>query len=112
MLISLPAMAAKPGTEPSGPEAPTPLLVYFKVLSSNPPPECSWGSWTWGPNDGLFGVQGPAYDEFPLPTQDAAQTRILEFMIRLGGLPLTVDDFRDPTTGEFDCTNEKLYSLL
>jgi hypothetical protein len=37
---------------------------------------------------------------------------VLEYFVRITGLPLTPDDFRDPTTGEFDCTNDKLFSLL
>lgn len=42
---------------------------------------------------------------------EAANTSLLEFLIRINGLDLTPDDFRDQITGEFVCTNEKLFSL-
>ena len=47
-----------------------------------------------------------------LPSPNAAMVRQVEYIIRMSGLNLTADDFRDATTGEFDCTNEKLFSLL
>ena len=37
--------------------------------------------------------------------------RAVEMLIRINLLPLTPDDFRDPTTGEWNCTNERLLSL-
>ncbi len=40
-----------------------------------------------------------------------ANTLLLEFFIRINGLNLTPDDFRDAVTGEYVCTNEKLFSL-
>jgi hypothetical protein len=45
-------------------------------------------------------------------SMDAANTRLLEFMIKIGGLDLTPSDFRDVSTGEYECTNDKLFSLL
>lgn len=45
-------------------------------------------------------------------TAETAKSALLDLMIRIGKLPLVVDDFRDATTGEFDCTNSKLLSLL
>ena len=40
-----------------------------------------------------------------------ANTILLELFIRINGLDLTPDDFRDAITGEYVCTNEKLFSL-
>ena len=37
--------------------------------------------------------------------------RAVEMLIRINNLPLTPDDFRDPITGEWNCTNERLLSL-
>ena len=47
-----------------------------------------------------------------IATLSDARPYLIDLMIRIGSLPLAVDDFRDATTNEFDCTNEKLLSLL
>ncbi len=47
-----------------------------------------------------------------IATLDDAKPLLVDLMIRIGNLPLVVDDFRDQTTNEFDCSNEKLLSLL
>ena len=47
-----------------------------------------------------------------LPTIEDVNRLLLEYLALVGGLPLTPDDFIDPNTGEFVCTNEKLRSLL
>ena len=45
-------------------------------------------------------------------TIEDSQAALVDLMIRIGNMPLVVDDFRDPSTNEFDCTTEKLLSLL
>ncbi len=47
-----------------------------------------------------------------IATIEESKVALLDLMIRIGDLPLVVEDFRDPATGEFDCSNEKLLSLL
>ena len=37
-----------------------------------------------------------------IATLDDARPHLIDLMIRVGGLPLAVDDFRDATTNEFD----------
>ena len=37
---------------------------------------------------------------------------LLDLLIRVNGLNLTPDDFVDPANGDFDCSHEKLLSLL
>ena len=45
-------------------------------------------------------------------TVEDSRAALIDLMIRIGNLPLVVDDFLDPATGELVCTNEKLLSLL
>ena len=47
-----------------------------------------------------------------IATIEDARVALIDLMIRIGNLPLTVEDFRDAASGQFDCTNEKLLSLL
>ena len=47
-----------------------------------------------------------------IATLEDSKVALLDLMIRIGNLPLVVEDFRDQASGEFDCSNEKLLSLL
>jgi hypothetical protein len=118
MLISLPALAAKPG---GSPEAPPPLLAVFSNVNSS---DCGFrylsgslvnGSWDNGLAIFQIGHFIPGAGSIIIdtePTTDAGQTRMLEYFIRINGLSLAPAAFRDPSTGEFVCTNDKLFSLL
>jgi hypothetical protein len=111
------ALAAKPiGT----PEAKAPLLAIF--WNTNPS-SCSFRHLTGSIYFRDTGQDGLDIEMVRLgstevtvvdsvSTTDDVKPRLLEYLIRVNGLPLTPDDFRDPTTGEFDCTNDKLLSLL
>jgi len=109
------SLAAKPdGT----PEASAPLQVVFHDTDLN---TCTFmylpGSASFQfsqPEERIRVITGGGSQTLAtgLTTVEEGKTRLVEFMIRIGALPLTPDDFRDPATGEFDCTNEKLFSLL
>lgn len=57
-------------------------------------------------------TQNPARTMAVVDGIEATNTLLLEYLIRIGGLDLAPDDFRDQTTGNYVCTNEMLFSLL
>ena len=114
--LSSVAMAAKPGGEPAQVDA-QPLEVFF---FSAAPSNCDFRRVGFG--------SGSAFEADPFSTSvtygggsTAIAVRstyaerkrfLLELMIAFAGLSLTPDDFYDSVLGDFDCTNEKLLSLI
>ena len=116
--LSSVAMAAKPGGEPAQVDA-QPLEVFF---FSAAPSNCDF----YRAGIGAGSISGSVFNadsssmNVRVSTQTIAEKDtyaerkrfLLELMIAFAGLSLTPDDFYDSVQGDFDCTNEKLLSLI
>ena len=113
--LSVAAAAAKPPQQPES--SLTPLVVYFDNTN---PSNCNF---VYLPTGGIFSqnysnvsdtkVSDPYSGTFAhRSTVDERDRLLLEIMVKVGALDLVPDDFIDTSTGNFECTNDKLMSLL
>ena len=114
VLVCAPALAAK--AEPS-PSAAPPLAALFHT---DAPENCNVAylptllsvTQDYGNPAGTLVVMGGVGTIGHRPTVEERNALMIEMLIRFNGLSLTSDDFIDENTGAFDCTNDKLLSLV
>jgi hypothetical protein len=109
LLMALPAMAAKPGSD-AGPQ------VQLKSVFTNPQ-RCTFVhipenvTYTYEPSvDAVMRAGTGIWQNVTSTT--SSQDAVLRVMIALTGYPLSPEDFIDAGTGEYICTTPKLLELL
>jgi hypothetical protein len=110
------AAAAKPPQQPAS--SLTPLIVFFQDGAN--PSNCNF---VYLPTGGFFAQAygNPTGTAVTYPnghlfayrsTVEERDRLLLEIMVKVGALDLVPDDFIDTNTGSYECTNDKLMSLL